>query len=1068
MTLGELIGRHAGWVLAAVFAATLLALAVLVDPGTGRVRLVIEPGIESLLPEDDPERTFLDETRQRFGADDSLVLGFATEDLFTTDALERIDQITRRLTAMEEIRSVTSLTTAVNVVGTEEGLEIGPFVAAIPRDAEGLAALRAAVMDNPFTSGSLVAEDEAATALLLTLVPLTSREYQEREVSDRVLAIAYEAAGDAEIWLTGGPHLGEANARVLVRETLLLPGLILAAVSLVLLLAFRTVRGVLLPLATVAVAVVWTLAFVVATGHGLNAITVLVPVLLTTLGISYAIHVVSEYYEVEAESPAARAGLATSQVQLPVLLTGLTTAIGFATLVLSPLPAVREFGVLSVIGVGFTVVAALTLTPAVLAFLPLPKRLPPATGRSESVAARVAHFAVRRRPWIFGAFAATLAIALLGAASIRVGSDQIRKFPADAPVRQDFEAVNERLGGANPLLIVLEGETRDTFKRPEHLQEIEALQAWLAEDPSVGETTSLVDHLKLLNRGFHENDPESFVLPERQRLVSQILLFGESRELRNLVDVAYQRTIVRVRAKVIDSDEVTALSRRIDARLAELPDSIDARVTGTSIIVSGALDQIIRGQTRAVLAAFVIIYLVLAALFVSFRVGLVALLPNVVPVGVYFGALGWSGVSLNPGTSLIAPIVLGIAVDDTIHYFARFIRDAKRLGDEEAATAATLAAVGPPVTVTSMALCVGFLCMLASDLSTQREIGVLAAFALAFAWLTDVTLTPALCARMRIVTLWDLVSLDLGEDPRHSIGLFEGLREAQARIVALMGTLITAPAGRRLFHAGEPADGMYVVIAGTVRSWVDAGDRNLVAALHDRGDTIGEAGLFHGEHTTNAEVVEDARLLRLSQAAIDGLARRYPRIAAVLFRNTNRILASRMALTTRGQHLGEVFARRELRWSEHVLTADASLGDEALHASLRALGIHEQTLRALGLIPLVQVAWADGQLDARERAAILDAAQSLGLDQDAQSLELLSEWLAGPPDESLFHAWRGYVEALLTQLSIEGRVRLEETVLVRARSVAQAAGGVAGLRRVSRSEELVLERLAVVFQQAGD
>lgn len=1068
MGLRVAIERRAGWVLAGVLAATLIALGVLVDPGTGHLRLRIEPGIESLLPEDSAERAFLAETQRRFGSDDSLVLGFASEALFTTDVLQRIDRLTHRLAAMEEIRRVTSLTNAVNVVGTEDGIDIGPFVSEIPSDPADLAALRDAVMNNPVTAGSLVARDEGATALLLALVPLTSREYRERGVSDRILEIAHEEAGDAEIWLTGGPHLGAANARVLVRETLLLPALILGAMALVLIMAFRTIRGVLVPLVTVAVAVLWTLALAVLMGHELNAITVLVPALLMTLGLSYAIHVVSEYYEVEAEHPAARAALAASQVQLPVLLTGFTTAIGFATLALSPLPAVRQFGVLCVLGVGCTVLAALTLTPAVLAFLPLPRRHPPATGRSEAIAARVAHFAVRRRPWIFAGFSAMLAFSLLGTASIRVGSDQIRKFPADSAVRKDFEAVNERLGGANPLMIVLEGETRGTFKRPEHLREIEALQAWLAEDPAVGETTSLVDHLKLLNRGFHENDPEFFAVPERQRLVSQILLFGESRELRSLVDVAYRRTIVRVRAKVIDSDEVTALVERINARLAEFPDSIHGQVTGTSVILSGALDQIIRGQTLSLLASFAIIYLVLAALFLSFRVGFVALLPNIVPVGVYFGALGWAGVSLSPGTSLIAPMVLGIAVDDTIHYFARFIRDAKRLGNEEAATAATLAVVGPPVTVTTLALCAGFLCLLASDLSTQREIGVLAAFSLAIAWLTDVTLTPALCARMRIVTLWDLVSLDLGEDPRHSIGLFRGLREAQARIVALMGTLVTAPAGRRLFHAGEPANGMYVVISGTVRSWVDGGDRNLTVALHDRGDTVGEAGLFHGTHTTHAEVVEDARLLRLSEEAMSQLARRYPRIAAVLFQNTNGILAARLALQTQGHQLGEVFARREPRWSEHVLAGEASLGDPELQASLHALGIDEQTLRALGLIPLVQVAWADGQLDDKERAAILEAAQSLGLDGDARSMQLLSEWLEGPPDERLFQAWRGYVETLLSQLSVEGRLRLQETVLMRARGVARAAGGVAGLRSVSRSEESELRRLADVFEAAGD
>ena len=436
----------------------------------------------------------------------------------------------------------------------------------------------------------------------------------------------------------------------------------------------------------------------------------------------------------------------------------------------------------------------------------MPKHQPVTLGESGALAQWVARLAVHHRFLIFGSFAAVFVVAVIGAANIRVGSDQITKFPEDSEVRVHFEAVNEHLGGANPLFVVLSSEESGTFKEPEVLREIETLQNWLRTDPAVGETTSLVDHIKLLNRAFHDNEDEWMVLPARQRMVSQILLFGDSPELRGLVDVAYTTTVVKVRAKVIDSDDMTALTRRIQERLEVLPPGIDARVTGTSVVIGEALDQLVRGQALSVISAFGIIYVVLAALFVSFRVGLVALIPNLVPVGVYFGALGWSGIALSPSTSLIAPMVLGIAVDDTIHYFARFIRDAKRLGDEEDATAATLGTVGPPVTVTTAALCAGFLCLLSSDLSTQREVGQLAAFALFFAWLVDVTLTPALCAGMNIVTLWDLVSLDLGEDPRQSIGLFRGLKQTQARIVALMGLLVDVPSGRRLFRSGEPAE----------------------------------------------------------------------------------------------------------------------------------------------------------------------------------------------------------------------------------------------------------------------
>ena len=577
MQLERWILNRPGAVLALVVLLTIGALAALVDPVERRSRLRMDPSIFGLLPESSPEREFLNKTQKTFGGSESLVVGFASDDIFTPNALQRIRNVTKALSDMPEIRKVTSLTNAINIYGNEEGLVIGPFVADIPQTQEEIQELKDHVLVNPFTAGSLVSRDGTATALLIELIPIEPPVYGKTRVSDRILENAHAAAGDAEIWLTGGPHLGTANARVMQRETALLPVLMLGAMSIVLLISFRTVRGVIVPLVTVAVAVLWSLALTVLSGHVLNAVTVLVPALLTTLGLSYAVHVVSEYYEVDDEEPARRAAHATAQVQLPVLLTALTTAIGFATLGLSPIPAVRQFGMLSVMGVICATLASLTLAPAVLAFLKPPQRTPPTAKGRGGLAKRVARFAVHYRALVFAGFGAAFVMAIFGGANIRVGSDQITKFPKDSQVRKDFEAVNDRLGGANPVMIVLSADEPGAFKDPDVLREIEALQAWLGADPGVGETTSLVDHIKLLHRAFNENDVEWMVLPSRGRMISQLLLFGDSPELRSLVDVSYQNTVVRVRAKVIDSDEMTALNARIEERLKVLPGHITAK-----------------------------------------------------------------------------------------------------------------------------------------------------------------------------------------------------------------------------------------------------------------------------------------------------------------------------------------------------------------------------------------------------------------------------------------------------------------------------------------------------------
>jgi hypothetical protein len=242
--------------------------------------------------------------------------------------------------------------------------------------------------------------------------------------------------------------------------------------------------------------------------------------------------------------------------------------------------------------------------------------------------------------------------------------------------------------------------------------------------------------------------------------------------------------------------------------------------------------------------------------------------------------------------------VLGIAVDDTIHYFARFIEDAKRLGSERLATEWALRAVGRPVTTTALGLCAGFLVLNLSEFRTQAELGNLAAATLAFGWLCDLTLTPALCVGLRIVTLWELLALDLGAGPERTIGLFRGLSSAQARIVALMGTLVPVRAGERLWRAGDPADALYLVIDGKLRASVARGGAAHELAVHGRGDVIGEVGLVRHARSADVDVVEDGRILRFGEESFAQLSRRYPRIAATVLRNLSEVLAGRLVRLT--------------------------------------------------------------------------------------------------------------------------------------------------------------------------
>jgi len=408
----------------------------------------------------------------------------------------------------------------------------------------------------------------------------------------------------------------------------------------------------------------------------------------------------------------------------------------------------------------------------------------------------------------------------------------------------------------------------------------------------------LVDYLKFVNRAFNDDDPDYEVIPNTKKMVGQLLFFSESDDAERLVDSKYQTLNIIARSSVVDSDDVKILIDRVNERLQQLPEHLEATATGNPVLMNQAFDDIMRGQIESVFTTLIVVYGMLVALFLSFRIGFIAIIPNFLPVVIYFGALSITGISLNLSTSLIAPMIIGVAIDDTVHYFARLNGFARQYPDPNKSTLKTLEAVGRPITYTSLALCVGFLLLTTSDLRMQAQVGVMASFALAVAWLSDIFLTPALCSRLKIATLWDVLTLDLGARPQDTIPLFKGLSNFQARVVARMACIIEVERGQRIIKIDQPGDQMYTVIDGIMQTSIEGGDGRINLDTHRRGDTFGEAGLFLATRTANVDVIEDARLISITRENLKIMQRRYPRIAAQVFSNINEILSARLVHAT--------------------------------------------------------------------------------------------------------------------------------------------------------------------------
>jgi predicted RND superfamily exporter protein len=732
--------------LAAFLALTACIGAQLWDFGAGEPRLRVETAVDLILPDHDEERVFYDDFRERFGNDEVVLLVLIADDVLTAENLARIERITERVEALDGVERVVSVANALDVRAADDGIRVEAFLEEMPRNGAGLEALRARVLGNPVYAGSLVSHDGRASVLLVYPEEMSETEFRHRGLDHEIARVATEEKGDAELVLGGAPPVKAATSRLILRDALLSASVGFAVSALVGLFAFRTAWGAALPLLSVGLGQLWALGAMAFLGRPLNLVTSVVPIVVNAVGVAYAMHLVSELDEVGREGLPRGTALwtALARVASPVLLCALTTVAGFLSLCTSSLPAIREFGVFCSVGTLGCTAAALWLLPCLLALRPPAPTARARPSRLPEYAARCARFDLRHRGWIFAASGALALLSGVGLTRIEISTSLIDNFAPDHPLRVGFGRIDEHLNGSNTVNVVIDTERADAFKAPASLREIRALQNWLETQSEVGHTTSVADYVRLIHRAFHGDDPAELRIPDSERSIEQLFFFFWDEQLARFVDDGFSAASIEVRVHAMSSAGYAALVKRIEARLAELPEGYRGRVTGNTVLVVHAIDDIARGQAVSLATGLLSIGALLVAYFRSFRTGLIALVPNVLPVLAYFGALGLFGVTLNPTTALVACMVLGVAVDDTLHYLARFRGFVRAGRDTEQAVIEALRTVARPIALTAVVLCGGLLALTTSQLTHQVEFGVLAAGTLLLATLLDVTLTPAL------------------------------------------------------------------------------------------------------------------------------------------------------------------------------------------------------------------------------------------------------------------------------------------------------------------------------------
>jgi hypothetical protein len=864
-------------------------------------RIRVDPAIDTLLPQDDSERRYYETVKHVFGSEEATVIG-VFGDVFAPETLATVDRLSRQIGAFDGVREVISLTTVKGVTNDDAGLRVGPLLRALPRRAAEAEAFKARVLGDPLYVGTLVNAAGDATSILVLYEPLGDTELLARDLEGQVRRAVAAAGEPSRFAVTGVQSLKVNGAMLMTQDLRRFVPLSLALVVLVLMLEFRTVRGVTLPLACVVAGTVWTTGIMVLCGSDINMGTLILPPLLMAIGIAYAIHVLSRYYvELATGRPRAAVVAATmAHVRVPVLIAWLTTVVSCATLIFNPIHAIRDFGRYSVVGITAIFVASLLFIPAALLLLPhrgtVAAPAAAARDRVSALADGLGRWAVAHRRLVLIGGILLCAVSLWGAARIRVETDYLQFFSRDSVFRRDNTRIAEALGGTQPIYVAIEGDGAGSMARLDALAAMRDLQQFVAEQPGVDGSLSLADYVALLQGAL--NPERGRVLPDAQDDVDQLMLFVNPADVAPVVNRDYSRANIIVRTRLSGSADVGALVARIDEYAqSRFRRGLTVRPTGSVVLLNRSADDLSRGQVSGLWQVLAMLLLIMSLMFLSLRAGVLSLVPNVVPIIVLFGIMGWSGISLNISTSMIAVIAIGIAVDDTIHYFSEFNVQLRATGDQERAILNVVRTVGKPIVYSALALTAGFAITCLSNFQPIRHFGILASATVAIGLVAELLITPAMVMSTTIITLWDLMFVKLGPEPEKQIPLFAGLRPFQAKIVVLMGRLADAAPGDPITRRGELKSELYVLLSG--RADVHHGAGEPVIRTVGRGDVIGEMAVVRDRpRSADVVAVQPTEYLVLDRGVLDRLQRRHPRIAAAVFRNLSRILSDRLEDTT--------------------------------------------------------------------------------------------------------------------------------------------------------------------------
>lgn len=713
--------------------------------------LRFQTSIYDLAIEDLPESVYYRQFKKIFGSEEMILVAARSNNVFAPETFERLNAIG------ESIQKIPGVNRVLSLPGIKKDMDL--TARWTPEEFKDIIAPIALFKRN------FLSEDRKTTVLSVILDDLPDKTSVIRDIQ-QVLDGENETLS---LYQIGMPLVSRALADYTQSDFLKLPPITFMIMALVLLFLFRDVRSVIIPTGSVLFALVWTFGMMAWTDTPLSLLTMIVPIFLIAVGTAYCMYILSAYrFEAEiSDSPKEAVYACFIQVRFPTVLAVITTIIGLGSLMLNRILSIQAFAAFSCVGLMSMLVMMLVAVPSALAVLPLPKSKkadPDKKGPINAFLKKIIYLNIKHRKWVLVSVVLVSLIAGFGIIGIHVETNPVGFFKKNTPISRHFEDISKQTSGSFPVNVVLNARTEGYFEDPVHLAQIEQIQKFLDTLDGVDKTVSLVDFLKLTNYATNQYQKTSYALPEESFEVRMLInsyktMLGQEMFNRFMGPELKQANIL-LRTHIAGSRDFLSLKQKIAHFLKEnFGEHFDAHVTGFGIVISQSSQLLTEGMVKSLTLTLILIIAAMSFLFLSAKVGFMAIIPNLFPIVIVFGLMGWLGIELSVATSLIASIAIGLAVDDTIHYLVRYNHEFKKDLDKDRALRDTIYGVGRPIIFTTLAISLGFSVLIFSHFKPTAVFGLLMVVTMVASLTGALLILPSVMLHVELVTAWDLLRL---------------------------------------------------------------------------------------------------------------------------------------------------------------------------------------------------------------------------------------------------------------------------------------------------------------------